>query len=458
MFVVCGENAPAVERSASPLARKNRRVAGIGRIVLMALFMGCHLHSGYSQPVPAYEQSPIHYSQTETHNRADVFGVRFADETNARADRGRLGMLKSMLEEFEVSAESQVLVFSRTSLQRDRIFPDRPRAVYFSDDAYVGYVQNGLLELTITDPKLGIVFYAIDPGARSVTRSRDCLSCHGGSRTGDWPGVFVRSIFPDATGDVITSMGSYVTSHSSPFEERWGGWYVTGQHGDSRHLGNAIARETDAGAEIDSEPGSNVTDLSKYFDTGDYLRPDSDIVALMVLEHQCEMHNRLSRGMLRTQRWLDYQRVLNEAMGEETGEEPSGSAKRVIDSESERIVEYMLFCGEERMPRGGIAGTGDFEEAFRKNRREDSSGRSLKDFELNRRLFRYRCSYMIYSEAFDILPMPLKQRVVQRLFELLSMDEMPEKYEHLHARERQNIREILLETKPEFRELLAKGK
>lgn len=409
-----------------------------------------------AQPLPVYEQPPINYSNAETDNDADALHRAFGSgEFDEAIEGGSLTLLRELLDEFRIPEESQVLVFSKTSLQRDGISPDRPRSIYFSDDAYLGYVRNGLYELTVNDPELGLVFYAVDAQAKSVTRSRDCMSCHGGSRTDDWPGVFVRSIYPDETGDLSAASGSFVTTHESPFEERWGGWYVTGQHGKSRHLGNAIAMDHGRGAEIDMEPGANLDDLTDRFDAEYYLRPDSDIVALMVLEHQCEMHNRLSRARLRAIKWIEYQRILDAMTGEDvTDGVLRGSAKRVVESEAERIVEYMLFCDEARLPREGIQGAGDFEEAFRSNRRENAEGNSLKDFDLNRRLFRYRCSYMIYSEAFENLPDTVKEVVFTRLADLLTMDEVPEKYEHIHGRERRIIREILWDTKPEMRSYL----
>lgn len=403
-----------------------------------------------------YEDPPIRYSQARTDNVADALHLKFQSGEFAPKEWSRQRQLIEFLKELEIPQETQTLVFSKTSLQRDGIHPKRPRALYFSDDAYMGFVQGGLFELTVTDPELGLVFYAVDPRARTIKRSQDCLGCHGGPNTDYWPGVFIRSVLPDQDGEFTPSAGSKITQHSSPLKERWGGWYVTGQHGDSRHLGNSFYEVTENGPEIDMEPGANLNDLSSFFDDTPYLRGDSDIVALMVLEHQCEMHNRLSRAMLRTRKWMAYQESLNEALNEAGVKDasPSGTAKMVMDSETERVVEYLLFCGEERLPFGGIQGAGDFESAFRKNRVEDSKGRSLKDFELKRRLFEYRCSYMIYSKIFDHLSDELKSSIYNRLFQILQAEELPEKYGHLRPNERKAIQEILLETKPEIRDFL----
>ncbi len=403
-----------------------------------------------------YEDPPIRYSQAETDNVADALHLRFQSGEFAPKEWSRKRQLVEFLKELEIPQASQTLVFSKTSLQRDGIHPKRPRALYFSDDAYMGYVQGGLLELTVTDPELGLVFYAVDPRERTIKRSQDCLGCHGGPNTDYWPGVFIRSVLPDEDGEFTPSAGSKIIQHTSPMKDRWGGYYVTGKHGDGRHLGNAFYEMTSSGPEIDSETGANVTDLSQFFDASPYLRNDSDIVALMVLEHQCEMHNRLSRAMLRTRKWMAYQKSLNEALNEAgvNDTSPSGTAKMVMDSETERVVEYMLFCGEERLPFGGIEGAGDFEKAFLKSKVTDSKGRSLKDFELKRRLFEYRCSYMIYSKIFDHLSPELKSSIYNRLFEILRAQELPDKYSHLRPNERRIIQEILLETKPEIQDFL----
>jgi len=187
-----------------------------------------------------------------------------------------------------------------------------------------------------------------------------------------------------------------------------------------------------------------------------HLRPDSDIVALMVLEHQCEMHNRLSRSMLRVRKWADYQKNIYKALGEEEPAEPSGTLLTVLNGARDDLVEYLLFKDEVALPDGGISGTGDYEKAFRKNRVKDSEGRSLKDFDLKTRLFKYRCSYMIYSEAFENLPPVLKRAVYEKMFAILEAEEPPDECRHLPSRERRAIREILLATKPEINELLGR--
>jgi hypothetical protein len=260
----------------------------------------------------------------------------------------------------------------------------------------------------------------------------------------------VRSVFTDERGEPITAAGTFLTGQESPLAERWGGWYVTGSHGSARHMGNSVAQAQGGEAKLDRESGANVRDLARYCSTAPYLRPDSDIVALMVLEHQAGMHNRLIEGALRVRKWLDYQMNLQRELKQPVSAEPEGTAKRVVETETARIVEHLLFCDEASLPEGGIRGAGAFEAAFRTNRRADGAGRSLKDFDLRTRLFQWPCSYMIYSEAFAALPPALKASVLRRLDEILAAPEPPKRFAHLTGEQRAVIREILRATLPGF--------
>ena len=423
----------------------------------MVALAGCLLvapAAAVAQSLPEYELPPIRYSAAEPTNRLSRLERRLAAGEWQPPTADPKACLQSLLDSLDVPVESQVLVFSKTSLQRALITPRHPRTIYFNDEVYVGWVPGGLMEVAVTDPQLGLVFYRFDarePSQRpQITRDPDCLSCHGASLTHNWPGVLVRSVFPDARGEPITSAGSFLTGHDSPLDERWGGWYVTGLHGTARHLGNTLAQPTGNDAALDREAGANLTDLSSFFPVAAYLRPDSDLVALMVLEHQVNMHNRLVQGALRVRKWLAYQRDLQREMKEVVTDEPTGTALRVLRSETERIVEHLLFCGEIALPEGGVRGAGQFEEAFRRNRCPDSQGRSLKDFDLQTRLFTWRCSYLIHTEAFDSLPGVLRTSIYQRLREVLSDAAPPKAFAHLGAAERAALREILPATKPEL--------
>ncbi|MDA1273182.1 MAG: hypothetical protein O2960_03890 [Verrucomicrobia bacterium] len=406
------------------------------------------------QTLPEYEYPPIEYSSSATSNRVDFIQEELNSERLSLPRGSNKTFLEALLKCMSVPLDSQVLVFSRTSLQRDLIRPDHPRAMYFSEDCYIGWVPGGLAEVAVSDPNLGIVFYHLDfretVGELTFKRDRNCLSCHGGSMTRDWPGLIVRSIYPDSSGNPITSAGGFVTGHESRLEDRWGGWYVTGKHGTARHMGNQIASGQGNDVRIDRDAGANIRELRSFFATEDYLRPESDIVALMVLEHQVGIHNRLSTASLRVRKWTHYQRQLQKELGEPVISEPTGSALRVIQSEAQRILEYLFFSEEIPLPSGGIQGNESFQTAFRSNRHEDSQGRSLKDLDLSARLFSYRCSYMVYSKAFCSMPKELKTELYRRIWEVLDSENPPAEFSHLRDEERASIREILLATHSEL--------
>src|SRR5262249_24032554 len=153
--------------------------------------------------------------------------------------------LKAVLKALGVSEASQTLVFSKTSFQHARIGPRAPRALYFGDDVYVGYVRGGdVLEFSTVDPNLEATFYLLDQQKTEkpefVGQTHACRQCHASGKTQEAPGHLVRSVFPSRTGLPVFNAGSFVTDPSSPFSESWGGWYVTGTHGGQRHMGNVV--------------------------------------------------------------------------------------------------------------------------------------------------------------------------------------------------------------------------
>jgi len=356
-----------------------------------------------------------------------------------------------------VPTASQVLVFSKTSLQSPLISPSNPRAIYFSDDFYVGYVPGGIIEISDTDPDEGTGFYALDPREpRSGTRSThpqleepaSCLNCHSSSRTSYAAGLLVRSVYPDEEGFPITSAGSFVTGHESPLEERWGGWYVTGHHGTMRHMGNTIAKDLGNDAAIDLEPGANLATLDHLIATNRYLAPGSDIVALMVLEHQAPMHNHLTQGSMSVRQQTFRSRRVAESGGGTFDPYASDTLMSLVNNVSGRIVKHMLFVDEHPLA-DAVQGDRAFVRQFRASRREADDGRSLKDLDLQTRLFRYRCSYMIYSRAFDQMPDLLKEVVYQKLYDALTGPES-ELNAHLEDAERAEILDILRQTKDDL--------
>ena len=354
------------------------------------------------------------------------------------------GYLRSVLEALSVPIESQMVVFSKTSVQMARISPSNPRSLFFNDSVAVGWVRGGpIVELASEDPKQGVIFYTLDekPMERpQFKRNNGCLSCHESYSSLGVPGMLVRSVFPGPSGERLRELGDYTTDDRSPFAERWGGWYVTGLIGSILHMGNSVF--TDAGKSQSLLTGQplRLESLKAEFDTDAYLSPYSDIVALMVFEHQMHMINLFTRVGWEV-RFSLYQDAKNQS--------PSRSkdaTARLIRETSRELVDYMLFVDEAPLA-SKIQGTSGFAEKFSMEGPNDRRGRSLRQFDLEHRLMRYPCSYMIYSEAFDGLPDETKEAIYERMWQILSGQEQREKYAKLALADRIAIVEILRETK-----------
>jgi hypothetical protein len=388
-----------------------------------------------------YAAWPVHDAVARLQKRVD------AGEVKLEFREGH-GYLESILEALTVRPASQVLVFSKTSFQAPLISPESPRAIYFNDNVAVGWVHGGdVLEFAAVDPKQGVIFYTLDQ--KSVDkphfdRQDTCLQCHASGSTVGVPGLLVRSVYPSETGMPVFSAGSFVTDHRSPLKERWGGWYVSGKHGAQTHMGNAIVRGRDEPVTLDPS-GQNVTDLRTRFDTAAYLTPHSDIVALMVLEHQARMTNLITRVGFEARIALDYNAAMNKALRRPENELSESTVRR-INSAAEELVEYMLFTEETRLTEP-IVGVSGFADSFARESPRDSGGRSLRDLDLKTRLFRYPCSYLIYSEAFDQMPPLMKDCVYRRLWQVLSGEEQSQKFASLSSNDRRAILEILRATK-----------
>jgi len=412
---------------------------------------------------PLYEEAPISYSATAPNDPVAAFKASLERGDAKLAPVEKRGYLDALLAELKISPASQVLVFSKTSFQRAKISPKNPRAIYFNDDTYVAFVPGGdVLEVASVDPTLGTIFYTVDQheaGAGGQSRGRfvretdNCLQCHGDSMTRGVPGLLVRSVFADTDGQPILQAGTFLTTHESPLKERWGGWYTTGATADQPHMGNAFFKSADGNAaQPVSEPKLALKDLSGEFDTSAYLTPHSDVVALMVLEHQTEAHNRITRASHGTLRALRDEKIMADALGEtpKPGEHSESTLGRIAHS-CEPLVEYLLFCAETKLS-GPVAAVSSFATAFASRGPRDAQNRSLRDFDLKTRLFRYPCSYLVYSRALDGMPEAAKAYVYRRLGEVLSGRDTSDKFAHLSSPDRAAVTEILRQTKPDVAE------
>ena len=404
------------------------------------------------------EQEPILYSTPAVNDPVARLQKHLdAGEAKLTYDDSH-GYLRSVLELLEVPVSSQMLVFSKTSFQRDRISPESPRAVYFNDSVYVGSVQLGeVVEVSAVDPQKGAIFYTLSqqrserPAFRRQTH--DCLQCHDSSLSLGVPGHIVRSVYPDTNGQPILSAGTFVTSHNSPLSERWGGWYVTGTHGAQTHMGNVNVPRPghhEPPRRLDFSGGTNVTSLAGRCDVSPYLSPHSDIVALMVMEHQVYLHNLMTRANYQTRLALRDEAAMNRALGRPLEERLDSTLSRV-KSVGEPLVKYLLFV-EEAPLTDRVEGTSSFAREFAAGGPRDRQGRSLRDFDLDKRLFRYPLSYLIYSEAFDSLPDLAREYVYRRLWQVLSGEDKTGKFGNLTEADRQAIVAIVRDTKRDLPE------
>ncbi len=405
----------------------------------------------------SFEQPPIDYLNAPVHDAVAELADRIkSGEQQLRYD-DKHGYLPSVLEALDIPTSSQTLVFSKTSLQLHRISPRRPRALYFNDDVYVGWCQQGdVLELAATDAKQGAIFYTLSQDAdEPIQFMRDrgqCLTCHASSRTQDVPGYLVRSVIVDPIGNPQLASGTYTTDNRTPFSQRFGGWYVSGKHGTMRHRGNvfSLGRDNEGNNEIsiDVESGANQTDLSKIVRTQPYLTPSSDIVALMVLEHQTQMHNAIAAANYETRMALAQSYQMNELLDRPEGF-VSDIAERRMTSSAQRLVDQLLMK-EDFALESPVEGTTSFAKEFSARGPQDKLGRSLRQLDLTARLFRYPCSYLIYSDAFAALPAQIRSRALVKLREILESADPAVGFEHLTPMVKTEILGILEATLPDF--------
>jgi hypothetical protein len=367
----------------------------------------------------------------------------------------RSGYLASLLQQLKIPVASQMRVFSKTSFQTGLISSRTPRAIYFNDDVYVAWVKDSpVLEISALDPQLGPVFYTLGQSRSTPSEFKRetalCLRCHDSySLTGGGvPRYILGSGFADRSGQLVSHEGWHLTTDQTPLSRRWGGWYVTGTHGDQVHMGNLIPRDAAAAAQLDLAAGANLTDLGELMDTSPYLGNHSDIVALMVIEHQIRVQNVITRVNYETRTAL-YQEAARNREVVRDPDAPSADTTERIESVAEQLVRALFLVGEAPLA-GPIVGTSGFTDAFASQGPWDGRGRSLRQLDLTRRLFRYPLSYLIYSEAFDSLPDLAREYIDRRLEEVLSGQDNSEAFAHLSGEDRLAIREILQETQAEF--------
>lgn len=387
---------------------------------------------GSTHKVP-YEDEVIDYDHRVSSDRVAQLQRKLENgEIRLRFDP-KSGYLKAILEALEVPKSSQMLVFSKTSLQRHSISPSNPRAIFYNDDVYVGFIPGApLMEISAVDSNLGGVFYTLEQTEKQppkLLRSTECLQCHGGAKTLGVPGHLVRSVATDETGELDSQNEVSGITHCTPVEDRWAGWYVTGTHGQQTHRGNLIGKAAFQKQAEQPNYFGNLADLSRFFDVTKYPEAGSDIVALMILEHQAHMHNYVTR--------LNFEALIKLKQYGHV---------RYLKTPMNAFLRYLLFA-EEALLTSELRGNPEFVKRFTARGLKDKQGRSLRDLDLQTRLFKYPCSFLIYSPAFDNMPTAVRDQLLERLYDILTGKDQSPDFAKLRTEDRENILEILRDTK-----------
>jgi hypothetical protein len=414
-------------------ASYGRRVVLMSRQIIIILFLVGLATAGFGAlGHKAFEKAPHDYWTRDLKDPFTQLKGKLELGDLALDRSGELPFLKSLLNALDISPASQMLVFSTTSLQLRFITPGNPRALYFNEDVYLGYIPGGRLEIVSVDPKLGGIYYIFDipkgDAPMQIERSNRCMNCHAAPEVGRVPGLLVQSVIPGRRGGSLESFRSEETGHGIPFSDRYGGWYVTGDDGIKDHWGNTI------GEYVNGEIQRRPIKPGALFSYDRYLAKNSDILAQMIHEHQVGFVNRAVRAAYTARK------IRHEANGQLGAKEA-----KALDVEAEKLTRYLLFADEAALP-APVRGVDAFKQAFRKNRKVSAEGISLKDLNLKTRLFEHRCSYMIYSQSFQGLPGVLKQRVYRSLGVALNPAAPKKEYAYLPDSEKRVIRAILKAT------------
>ena len=416
------------------------------------------------------EYPVIDYSGPAIRNRVSRVQQQLQSGELQLAWDPKFGYLKSLMKALDINEDSQVLVFSRTSLQVEYITGHVPRAIYFNDDTYIGYVQDSpLIEIATIDSQKGAVFYSFDnrQGRRPTYLSREgsrCLSCHDtfSQMGGGVPRVMVMSAPVEDASDTRDYLHADETDDRTPLAQRWGGWYVTGRTGAQTHFGNLALRDERAGERLRQVSGKrgDIDNVRRYVDRSRWPTDQSDVVALLVLEHQTYLQNTITRVNYKVRTIMS--REDPAAAGAAQSAPPPRRWEDITSADRQRLRQMMeplvraLFFQGAATYADRIQGNNGFADRVSQLGPRDSKGRSLRELDLSTRLPRYPLSYQIYSEQFDGLPEYALEYIHSRIVEVLQGRDTTGISASMTADERKAITEILIDTKPALAALLNK--
>ena len=380
-----------------------------------------------------FNEAPHNYYSREPRDAFSRFLTRLGSgevQLDAGSDKAQL---VSLLAALDVPVSSQLLVYSATSFQGGLIRPENPRALYFNDEVYVGYVPGGRFEVAAIDPDLGPVFRIFRPvqnGRPEITRSERCMNCHAGRTSHQVPGLVAESVICTGTGATLDGFRREQVGHTIPLNLRLGGWHVTGAHEHGDHLGNLMGEAAPGGyRRLPDAPGS-------LFNWANYPARTSDLLPHLLHEHQLGFHNLVTLGVYRTRDALDA------GHGAIRTEDRS-----TLEDLARQLTRYLLFAGEAALPTGGVQPDADYLRDFLARRIATASGASLRDLDLHTHLLRYRCSYMIHTASFTALPAEFKSLVLANLTAALREENGAPDFAYIPTAEKRAIRTILRETK-----------
>lgn len=402
--------------------------------ILAILSLSAAFPSAAEEPDYTDLDAPEHrYWERELRDPFTQFAKKVASGEVRLEAGGELPFLRSLFSALDVPATSQMLVFSTTSLQLSLISPRNPRAIYFNEDLYVGFIPGGKIEIVSIDPELGGIFYIFDipRNSRAIApeRSDRCMNCHAKPSIGGVPGLTIKSVTPGPNGGSLESYRQGDFGHAVPLAERFGGWHVTGEGGLRDHKGNKTGRLFQG--ELTTFPilPGEQSNLDRY------PVPTSDLLPHLLFEHQIGFSARYVEAGYRAR---TYWRA--------GGGKLRPEHRDLLKDKASDLVSYLLFAGEAPLPEGGVSGQAEYKEAFASRKIADPAGRSLRDLDLRGHLFKYRCSYMIYSNAFQGLPDWFRAEVVRQLKAALDPAADAPASRHLPPDERKAIAEILAAT------------
>ena len=381
-----------------------------------------------------FSDAPHNYYTREPHDAFTLWSQRFGkgdDKLDFTSEKARL---VSLLKALDVPLTSQLLVYSATSLQAGLIRPSNPRALYFNEEVYIGYVPGGKLEIAAIDPELGPVFSIFNTTFNSsptpeITRTERCMNCHAGTVSWRLPGFTAESVIAMNSGGSLDGFRRDMVGHTIPISERLGGWHVTGAHEKGDHHGNLLGTSAPGGYKtLPNPPG-------RAFEWDHYPVRTSDLFTHLIHEHQLGFHNLVTLAVYRTR---EFKESGNGMIGSEDA--------ATLNDIARQLVRYILFAGEASLPAGGIKPDPAYQKDFLARRKAITNGASLRDLDLRSRLFRYRCSYLIHTPSFAGLPKEFKDRVLAGLASALREQGGPPEFNYLPATEKRAIKAILAET------------